>query len=366
MKKPRLLLLSTNADRAGAPRHLCELVAGIRERYDLRLGVGAKGYLTECMNDLGVPVTVIPEMVRPVRPTRDLSAYRALRKTMIEFQPHLLHAHSSKAGVLGRLAAHRLGIPSIFTAHGWPFAPGIPTPQRLYSLPVERFMARCTGAIITVSDYDRRLALEKRVAGSGKLFTIHNGISDTPCRADPGSGDDVRLAMVARFTRQKDHDCLIRAMKEVDDNVRCTLAGDGPLLEQARKTVADEGLTGRVEIPGEVTKVARLLADCQLFVLSSRWEGLPISVLEAMRAELPVVASDVGGVSEAVVDGETGLLVTPGNASALAVKINGLVEQPTLRVKLGKAGKCRYEKYFAANEMIDRTIEVYAQVLRGL
>jgi len=171
--------------------------------------------------------------------------------------------------------------------------------------------------------------------------------------------------MVARFSFQKDHECLLEAMKNVPRHVQCVLAGTGPLLARLRTKVRREGLADRVFLPGESDNVAELLARCQVFVLASRWEGLPISVLEAMRAGLPVVASDVGGVSEAVTDGETGWLVPPGNPGALAARIRQLAMDPRLRVRMGEAGRKRQAEHFTACQMTDGVAKVYRDLLLG-
>ncbi len=185
--RPRVLLVSTNADRAGAPKHIAELIASdtFRSAFDVTLCVGARGFLTEVCDQYGITVNVVPELQRAVRPLRDYRAYRKIVSLMRELRPALVHAHSSKAGVLARLAADSLAIPSVFTAHGWPFSPGTPRRQQLYSLPVERHLARKTASIIAVSEFDKQLAADCKVGEPDQVNVIHNGLSDTRLRATP-------------------------------------------------------------------------------------------------------------------------------------------------------------------------------------
>jgi glycosyltransferase involved in cell wall biosynthesis len=284
-----------------------------------------------------------------------------------KLKPDLVCTHSSKAGVLGRLAAHRCGIPSVFTAHGWAFTEGVPAGKRRFYADVERLAARCTSKIICVSDYDRSLALRWRVAREEQLVTVHNGIPDVgeDLVAQPGTGTPVRVIMVARFATQKDQDLLIRAvaaLKGVPD-FEVELVGDGPLMQQSQALAAKLGASDRVSFSGAQTDVVRRLARSHVFVLASRSEGLPLTVLEAMRAGLPVIASDVGGVSEAVEDGITGFLVPRGDEESLRQRLRWLLQRPEERVRMGRAGRERFLQQFTVERMVRRTEGVYREVL---
>ncbi len=165
--------------------------------------------------------------------------------------------------------------------------------------------------------------------------------------------------MVARFVPQKDYKTLISAIPYVGEKAKFHLVGGGEGLEQAKKLVADTGVEHRVRFHGEIDNVPDILSSSQFFVLASNWEGLPISVLEAMRCGLPVIASDVGGVGEAVVHGETGYLVRVADQRELASRIDELAANPGLRRVMGSAGRERYVRLFRANQMIEKTMAVY-------
>lgn len=264
------------------------------------------------------------------------------------------------------MGARLAGVPAVFTAHGWAFSEGIPQPRRWVMLQAERLAAHWAERIICVSEYDRRLALQYGVGRPEQLVTVHNGIPPVADSlwAKPGEGGNVRLVMVARFSPPKDPFLLLRALAGLKG---CTwelwFVGGGELEELAREESTRLGLGDRVCFLGTRRDVAELLARCHIFVLISNWEGLPLTVLEAMRAGLPVVASDVGGVGEAVVDGVTGFLVPRGDVRLLRERLKVLLENPELRARMGAAGYERFRKHFTVDRMVARTKEVYYEVL---
>jgi len=327
--------------------------------------VGGEGPFTEELAVRGIPYRSMRYLVRPIRPSTDLRGLLELRAALTELRPDLVATHSSKAGWLGRLAARSLGLPVVFTAHGWAFTEGVPERKRkIYAL-AERLAAPFADRIITVSEYDRALALRYRIAPAHKLVTVHNGMPDVDptLRACP-EAEPVRLVMVARFEPPKDHATLLCALAGLRDLAwELELIGDGPLLERVRAEAERLGLLERVRFLGARKDVAERIAKAQLFVLTSNWEGFPLSILEAMRARLPVVASDVGGVREAVMEGETGFLVPRGDVGALRARLRQLIMNASLRVKMGQAGRKRFEERFTFEHMFRKTVEVYEDVL---
>ena len=171
--------------------------------------------------------------------------------------------------------------------------------------------------------------------------------------------------MVARFADFKDHGVLLRAFARVPGEARLKLVGDGDTLDAARRLAQDLGIRERVEFKGSRADVPEILAETDVFVLASKIEMLPISILEAMRAGLPVIASDVGGVSEEVIDEETGLLVEPGSVDELAAALTRLLGDRKLRISMGKSGRTRFERVFQADRMLEKTGSIYRQVLEA-
>lgn len=363
----RVAFVITRADDiGGAQIHVRDLAARLcAEGCEAAVFGGEGGILREQLEALGVPFFEIPALSRDSHGLSDLRALSQLRTALSGFDPDLVSAHSSKAGILARLAARSLGLPALFTAHGWAFTEGVPALQRIGARWIERGFSPLAQRIILVSDYDRRIAISSSVGVPEKLHVIHNGMPDVPReqRARP-EREPVRVIMIGRFAEQKDHATLFRALARLEDRAwSLDLVGDGPRQGSMRELASELGIAERVSFLGMRTDVAQLLARAQLYVLISRWEGLPRSIIEAMRAGLPVLASDVGGIAELVEDGATGCLVPRGDADALEARLRGLLASSEQRLLLGKQGRRRYETEFTFERMFERTVDSYREVL---
>jgi len=369
----RIAFLVTRADAIGGVQvHVRDLCAALLEDgHDPVVLVGGCGPYTDDLARARIPHVPLRHLKRPLRfPVRPLEDGRALCemvRVLRKLSPDLVSAHSTKAGGLGRLAAWKLGLPVLFTAHGWAFAEGVPRPSAFVYRWAERVASPLADRIVTVSDFDRALAVRHRVAAADRVVTIHNGVHDVPesSRASPGV-QPPRLIMVARFERQKDHATLLRALARLQDLVwHADLVGDGPQRAATERMAHELGLAARVGFLGARHDVAACLAQAQLFVLTTHWEGLPRTVLEAMRAGLPVVATDVGGIGELVRDGESGFLVPRGDPEALAERLRHLIVEPQRRLELGRNGRQRFERGFTFQRMYEETLALYRSVLEG-
>jgi glycosyltransferase involved in cell wall biosynthesis len=219
--------------------------------------------------------------------------------------------------------------------------------------------------VVCVSEAEKAVALENHVAAAAQIHVVHNGVRDVPpeFRAAPGC-DPVRICSVARFAAPKDHATLLVALAALRARAwSLELIGDGPLLPRMQRLSERLGIAERVTFRGYQSDPEPALAAAQMFVLSTRSEALPRSVLEAMRAGLPVVASDVGGVDEAVKHGVTGLLVRPEDAVALAASMDELLCDARLRDRFGAAGRSAYERAFQLARTIEETVAVYRAIM---
>ncbi len=358
----RLLYLITRADKGGGQVHLLDLISGLKDQFPVNVGVGEAGYLTEKCRDWNIPFHILPNLVREVKPARDIRAFFEVTKLIKRVRPTIVHAHTSKAGVIGRLAARKCGVPSIFTAHTWAFNEGTSWKWKIYGIPSERLTSKFTNKIITVSEVNRQLAIKYGIASADKLVTVHNGVPDTPYRAWPSAPGTVKVIMVARFVDQKDPLTLIRAFAGLQSPARLIFVGDGPLEESIKEEARRLGVFDRTEFLGNRNDVDQILSRAHVLVLATKFEGFPLTILEGMRAGLPVIASDVGGVKEAVIDGETGFTVSPGSPAALRDRVEQLVKDSNLRASMGVAGRNLYEKHFTLERMISKTISVYEDV----
>jgi glycosyltransferase involved in cell wall biosynthesis len=356
----------TRAEHGGAQSHILELLRASVGRYTVALATGEDGFLTGEARALNIPVFLLTHLVVPLNPLRDLLALFQLSRVIRSFLPSLIHAHSSKAGLLARVAARLYRIPCVFTAHGWAFSEGASRLRKWIAMPLEWLAGRLGASIIAVSKFDYDLALHYGISDTRHIRAIANGITDDAGRAHPERGGPPVIAMVARFNHQKDHMTLLRALSRVQAPFQLWLIGDGPLLEQSRADVEQLGLTTRTEFFGDCATVRQVLINAHVFALITRYEGLPISILEAMRAGLPIVATDTGGVSEAVHQGWNGLLVGRANENTLRDALESLLSDRALRASFGRRSRALFEKTFKVETMVGRTFEFYDHTLTGL
>ncbi len=354
--------LITKAEAGGAQSHVLELMTGYRGLFPLYLIVGQEGLLTERARDLGVSVHVVPSLEHAVRPLHDARALRELVQLIRRLTPTILHAHTSKAGLLGRLAAALCGVRAVYTLHNWVADPGYPLVQRLSSAGGERLLRVLTPQVITVSAAIRARALKARIISAARIVTIPLGVADTEFRAKPETSGVVRVIMVARFAPPKDHASLIRAVSGMNPRVELWLVGDGPQLDACRAQAHAAGIASCCRFVGNSANVPELLAQCHICALSSRSENLPLTVVEAMRAGLPVVATDVGGTNELVLHGKTGYLCCAGDQRSLREHLETLVQSNEHRGALGGAGRARYVAHFHASRMLESTLALYGKV----
>lgn len=329
MAPKRILQLITRADWGGAQRHLFDLATRLDPaRFTVVVGCAPDGPLVDRLRTHNVPVIPIPEFRRDISPLDDIRALRILERIIVESRADLVHCHSSKAGFLGRLAARRAGVPSVFTAHGFAFggrASGILS--RLAYFSAEWLAGRFwSDAIITVSEADRQQALRWGVGRAQRLFAIHNGIDPIPFERIPDPNPVGRppvIGTISRLVPGKGLEDLLEAaaLLRQRGEYRFVIGGEGPLRRTLEERVRVLGLRNYVEFPGFIPEPAELLKRIDVFTLPSYKEGLPYNVLEALAAGRPVVATVVGGLPEIITDRENGRLVAVRDVGGLAAAL---------------------------------------------
>jgi glycosyltransferase involved in cell wall biosynthesis len=363
----KIVYIVTRADPIGGVQiHLRDLTGALQAQgHSPTVVTGGTGPFVEELGAQGTPTIILRHLRLPISPLHDLLAFQEIRDVLKRLRPELVAVHSSKAGILGRLAARSLGLPVLLTAHGWNFTPGIPRYQAAVYRQIERFAGPLATRIITVSEFDRQLAMQAGIAKGHRIVAVYNGMPDVDpaLRSDPARTPP-RLVMIARFGAQKDHPTLLRALSGLLQHPwTLDLVGDGPLMAQMVAYSKELGLAERVRFLGQRLDVSRILAQAQASLLTTNWEGFPLSILEAMRAGLPVVASSVGGIGEAIQNEETGYLIPRGDVDALKERLGRLLTDPVLRVRLGANGRRRYEEQFTLSQFVSKTLAVYRNVL---
>jgi glycosyltransferase involved in cell wall biosynthesis len=363
----RILFLVTRGDAiGGAQIHVKDLAQQLMQRgYQVGVISGAGEPLHRLLKQHHIPHHIIPELVRPIDLLKDAQTLVKLHRLLAEICPDLVSIHSSKAGILGRLVCYQQKIPCVFTVHGWSFT--TPGWTAVFYQILERVFATITPQFICVAKtiYQQGIRLGLPAA---KLVTIYNAMPDIhpELMAQPDQKEPVRIIMVGRLEPQKAQADLLRAVSVLNrPDVWVDLVGDGPLLPQLEQLAKQLNLTHKVRFWGYRTDVAHLLAQAHIFALISHWEAFPRSTLEAMRAGLPVVVTDVGGAAEAVIPGVTGYVIPSGDQQQLVTTLERLISDPEQRRLLGQAGRKRYEEYFTFERLLAETLEVYERVLAG-
>jgi len=360
----RVLVLITLAETGGAQTYVASVLPAIAERCNVVVAAHGAGPLRDAVRRAGVRFVPLRHVRRPIRPWRDLLGLLELLWLIRRERPHIVHANSSKAGVLGRIAAALAGVPvRIFTVHGWAFSAHSGPAATLYRW-AERVVCPLTTVTICVADSERAAGIAAGTCREERTVVIPNGVDVETVARVQHNGDPPRIVAVGRLQAPKDMLTLVRALAALEcKRFSATIVGDGPDRRRLEREVRALGLEHAVELAGERRDVSRLLAEADVFVLSSGSEGAPLSVLEAMAAGLPVVASAVGGIPEIVLDGETGLLVPAGDPSRLAAALDRVLADPALRRRLGSAGRGRAGALFDVRRFRRAHVELYRREL---
>jgi glycosyltransferase involved in cell wall biosynthesis len=363
-RRPRLLLLVTLAEIGGAQSYVASLLPALVGRFDVTVAAHGAGPLRDATAAAGARFVPLQSVRRPISPWRDLAGLFELVRLLRLERPDILHASSSKAGLLGRLAAFLTRVPiRIFTVHGWAFAAYSGNASRLYRW-ADRLARPLTTATICVSQNDRAAGLAAGTCDADRTVVIPNAVDVAAAPRSELAGKRPLILSVGRLKAPKDFLTLVRSLGGLPPaSFDALIVGDGPDRPRVEEEIAALGLSDRVRLAGERRDVPELLASADVFVLASASEGLPVSVLEAMAAGLPVVASRVGGVPEEVEDGETGVLVEPGDPDALTAALTRLIADSTLRRRLGAAGRARAEQAFDLDPFRRAHLELYSREL---
>jgi len=365
-----ILHLITELNIGGAEKVVAQIAAHLsKDRYNT---------LVSCLYDPGL---VADEIVKNGIQVVDLGTrskwdvraayqlFRLLRRENIQ----ILHSHLFHANLLGRIAGKMAGVPIIIsTRHS------VAIGGKGREL-INRWTTGWSDVTIAVSEQVRDAEMRWTGLGPGRLVTIYNGIDTERFRSlDPKEADAFRhefqidqdaplIGIIARFHREKGHSILIDASPGILDRfpkAKILLVGEGDTRAAIEEEVHTLGLSDSIMFAGIRQDIPRVLSALDLFVLPSLWEGMPIVILEAMAAGLPVVATRVGGIPEVVEDGVTGLLVPPRDPEALAEAIIALLQDRKRAEAMGRAGRKRVEKHFSAERMVHQTEALYEELIK--
>jgi glycosyltransferase involved in cell wall biosynthesis len=365
----RILLVYFEPQISGQTAHVRSLVQGLdRGRFDLAVA------LPDCLPDAAADFQQTGTLVVPLSMRKvawSPRAVAAFARLIREWQPDLVHVHSQEAGLVARPIARLAGARRVL------YTPQTIDIRRaqwawLYQC-LERILARVTATIVSVNEADRRRLMSWGIL-PGKVVAIPNGIE---LSGSPGAVDATHLRyslgldpgrplvlQVGRLSAQKDPRAFVEGAALVlgeFPGAQFALVGDGPLLDSVAARVRELGLESDVHLLGWREDAARLMPAADIVTLTSRWEGAPYALLEAMACSRPVVATAVNGCPEIIVEGQTGFLVPPGESAAWGAAVVKLLDDPMLAGSMGHQGRKRLEERFSRAEMIQQIEAIYQQ-----
>jgi glycosyltransferase involved in cell wall biosynthesis len=367
----------------GPAQHVIHLTARLpRDRFESVLLAGREAPSEGNMLDLaarwGVQPIEVPGLGRRLSPTDDARSLAFLVRFFRRFRPHVVHTHTAKAGAIGRLAARLTRVPIVVhTYHGHVFHGYFSKPMTSIFLAVERVLARSTSRLLTVSESVKRELETYRVGVPDQILAMPLGLDldrflgseggGGELRRELGVGDDRPLVgIVARLVPIKLHEDFVAASALVAARVPRALflvIGDGERRSELEALVRGQGLAERVRFLGWRRDLDHIYRDLDVVVLTSANEGSPVSLIEAMAAARPVVATRVGGVPDLVEAGVHGLLVRPGDPAATADAIVALVADPARRRAMGEAGRRRVRDVYSVDRLVSDVARLYAELL---
>lgn len=310
------------------------------------------GEFTVELNKIGIRVHFVPALERTISPIQDIKAYIDLRKFFTTERPDIVHSHSSKTGILGRFAASAARVPTIVhTVHGFAFQSETRRSIKAIYIFLERIAAKLTDKIIVLNETDATIARNIIGVPDDRIVLLENGVDARKyAPAEQSLRQRVRqlefgveerehvvIGMVGRLWFQKNPQCFVRAANKVisrRDNVSFFMIGDGEYKSELEHMINKFGTGSRIRIMGWRKDVSLLLKGIDIMVLPSRWEGLPLAILEAMSTAVPVIASDIPGNNHIILDGINGRLFALDDDEALAKTIIDLIDNPNKRRQL--------------------------------
>lgn len=375
MRKIRVLHIITRLIVGGAQEIALSIASGLdKDKFQVTFISGPEDFSKEMADKWNMGVIIIPDLIRRINPIKDLIALIRLYNFIRKYKFDIVHTHTSKVGILGRLAAKLAGAPIIFhTPHGSIFHPIYYGPKTIFLLSrIENFVAFFSNKIITCSNNEKKDFLEHKIASEDKYITINWGVKQddflqTYDRASKRKelkipDDAILIGNINRLVPEKGHFFCLEAFRMVLDRlprVLLLIVGDGLLRKEIEAKINELDLNDNVIMIGHRDDVASILSGLDISLHTSIWEGTPLAIIEAMLMGKAIIATNVGGVPELIEDGVTGILVAPYDKDALAEAIIKLINNKALAKRIGEAASKRAKEKFTLKLMLEKISNLY-------
>lgn len=369
-KKISIVYVIADSSLTGAPRHLLSLVSNLDSRDFSVSVILPPGPLAEELNQLRINTFLVP-----MRSRSDMAAVNAIRKLLTKYDPDIMHAHGQRAGLLARLAVRDLPIKVIYTEHTWTKDFKLDNPLLHWAhIRSMRMLDKWTDMTIAVSKAVADFLISAGITKPDKVKVIYNGIEIVPDRRDDNCDiwqkynldkKDVVIGTIGSLNIQKDTVVLLKIMprilKKLPDT-KLVIVGTGLLQNKLKAFARRLRIDGSVIFTGALSRIDQILKTFSVFILCSKSEAFGISILEAMKAHVPVVATRVGGIPEIIVNNHNGILVDSSDSKKLAVAVMKLLNDKKLQKKLVVGGDETLHK-FTVTTMVRETEKLYKQLV---
>lgn len=387
-EKIRILRIINRFNIGGPTYNATFLTRFMGEQYETMLigGLPEEGESDSLyiLNKYGVEPVLIDELVRNPDLSSDRKAYKRIKEIISEFNPHIVHTHASKAGALGRRAAISCKVPVVVhTFHGHVFHSYFGAAKTLLFKGIERRLAKKSNAIIAISDKQREELVHKhKISKPEKTKVVNLGFDLDPFnekrqrlretkRRELGLSDEVAIALIGRFVPIKNHEMFFDVVEEIlaktNKKVKFFVVGDGTereyIEERAEKINRTNAET--VVLTSWIKDIGSFNAAMDIVCMTSLNEGTPVSLIEAQAANIPVISTDVGGVRDVVIDGETGFIVPSKDVSAFSEKLLKLIEDEKKRLELSQNGWTFVKDKFHYKTLVKNMEQIYAELLKN-
>jgi len=386
-KKIKVVRIINRFNLGGPVYNATFLTKFLGDEFDTTLigGVPAKGE-TDAMHilrDHGVEPIVLPSIQRELNPKMDYKAYKKIKRILQEIQPDIVHTHASKAGFLGRYAAIQLGIPVVVhTFHGHVFHSYFGSAKTTFFKKIERYLARKTSGIIAISDLQKKELVETyKISTNEKMkviplgfdlekFTTNKEERRTAVRKEYNiKKDEVAIALVGRLAPIKDHAYFLtiieQLLEQTKTKIKVFIVGNGSEWDRVASRVDEinNRFGKKVIMTSWILDISRFNQGLDIMCLTSKNEGTPVSVIEALASGIPVISTDVGGVRDILTDGKSGFVIKRENSETYLQKLRLLVEDESLREDFSKFGKENVIKKYTYQRLVDDMREYYKALL---
>ena len=362
--KLRILYIVTKSDLGGIQKYLLEIAKELSSNIIPYFVMGSDGYLSEELLRIGIPkeqIFFVPMTNNIFDVFQHIKSNIQTLKLIKQIEPDLIHCNATTGAIVGAVCGAITKTPTVYTVHGWPFTNGITLWKRIFYKVLELFICKVYKKIICVSEYDRQIGIKALPMYQDKMVTIHNGISDIPeeYKKKEFSKNELKFVMISRFCEQKDPYTLIFAIHELIKegyNIKLDLYGYGQELNKVLNCIKNQN-NDKIQYKGEISDVMPILKNYDVYALISNWEGLPIGIIEAMRAGMPILVSDVGGNRECIKD--NGYIVKRQDIMDCRKQIKAIWDKREEITILGKKSRKLFEEEFISGKMVNQTKEEY-------